>query len=58
VRNGKAAQEILETAKAKKVDLIVMGYSDGGGVEAVMGGTSERVARHAPCSVLCIRGQE
>lgn len=58
VRGGKADQEIIETAKAKGADVIVMGASGAGGpVTTALGSTSERVVRHSPCSVLCIRGE-
>lgn len=56
VRGGKAAQEIVDTAKAKKVDVIVLGASDGGGF--LLGSTSERVLRNAPCSVFCVRNPQ
>jgi universal stress protein A len=58
VRGGKAAQEIIASAKAKAIDLIVMGHSNDTGIDAVIGGTSERVLRNAPCSVLCVRSQD
>ncbi len=56
VRGGKAPAEILATAQAKNVDLIVLGSSDTGGRSSVLGSTSEKVARGAHCSVLCVRG--
>ena len=52
VRGGKASSEILETAKVKKVDLIVMASAND---DAPLGNTAEKVTRHAPCSVLCVR---
>lgn len=55
VRGGKAAQEIIDTAVAKHVDLIVMGASDDTGIEALLGSTAEKVVRNAPCSVYCVR---
>lgn len=60
VRGGKADQEIIATAQAKGADVIVMGASGaaGGPVSTALGSTSERVVRHAPCSVFCIRGGE
>ena len=58
VRGGKADQEIIDTAKAKGADVIVMGASGAGGpVTTALGSTSERVVRHSPCSVLCIRSE-
>ncbi|MEE8409001.1 MAG: universal stress protein [Myxococcota bacterium] len=56
VRGGKAAAEILATARAKDVDLIVLGSSDVGGLSSALGSTSEKVARGAHCSVFCVRG--
>jgi nucleotide-binding universal stress UspA family protein len=53
----RASQEIVDTAKAKEIDLIVLGASHHGGTEAPLGSTAERVARRAPCSVLCVRGR-
>lgn len=50
---AKAASEILETAEAKDVDLIVLGSSHDSGFP--LGSTAERVTRRALCSVLCVR---
>lgn len=47
VRGGKAAQELVDTAVAKEIDLIVIG--------AGTGHTAEAVVRNAPCSVLAVR---
>jgi len=47
VRGGKAPQEIVDSAVAKKVDLIVIGI----GSDNVAG----RVVREAPCSVYCVK---
>ena len=59
VRGGRADQEIIATAKAKRVQLIVMGASGAGGpVTTALGSTSERVVRHAPCSVFCVRAED
>ena len=49
VRGGRAFQEIVEAAKVREIDLIVMGASQEGGT------TAERVVRDAPCSVYCVR---
>ena len=51
VRGGRAFQEIVEAAKVREVDLIVMGASQEGGT------TAERVVRDAPCSVYCVRSE-
>jgi len=55
VRGGKAANVILDLAKEKNADLIVVGSSGEGGVGSQLGTTSEKVTREAACSVLCIR---
>jgi len=51
VRGGRAYQEIIEAAKVRNIDLIVMGTSHEGGT------TAERVVRDAPCSVYCVRSE-
>jgi nucleotide-binding universal stress UspA family protein len=50
VRGGKAGPELVETAKVKGVDLIVIG--------AGHNHTSEHVVRFAPCSVLVVGSPE
>ncbi len=55
VRGGKAANVILDLAKEKRADLIVIGSSGEGGKGSSLGTTSEKVMRDADCSVLCIR---
>lgn len=54
VRGGRAHEEILATAQAKSVDLIVMGSSGASGKSGT-GSTSERVLRGAQCAVYFIR---
>ena len=44
---ARAAQEIVDSANATGVDLIVIGQTGGS--------TTERVLREAPCSVLAVR---
>jgi nucleotide-binding universal stress UspA family protein len=49
-------QEILDTAKARHVDLIVMGTHGRTGLSHVLlGSVAERVVRLAPCPVLVAR---
>ena len=56
VRPGHAAQTITEFAKEEGFDLIVLGHSGHSGVWAnFLGTTTEKVSRHAPCSVLIVR---
>ena len=57
LREGKPHQKIVELAQELQVDLIVMatdGRSTPG--EWLLGSNTERVLRHAPCSVLAVRG--
>jgi nucleotide-binding universal stress UspA family protein len=54
IRNG-----ILDTAAEWKPDLIVMGSHGRKGVKRfLLGSVAETIARHAPCSVLIVRGQD
>ncbi|MCC2671510.1 MAG: putative Universal stress protein UspA [Armatimonadetes bacterium] len=56
-RRGHAAAEILSAAEELSTDLIVLG-SHGRSALArfLLGSVAERVARHAPCPVLLVRG--
>src|SRR5260221_11171706 len=57
VRIGRAHSEIPDTAKATDSNLIIMGSQGHGGLKpALLGGTAERVVRHACCPVLLIGG--
>lgn len=57
VRRGNAAAVILDQAEADRAELIVVGSHGRGGMERfLIGSVSERVARHAHCSVLVARG--
>jgi nucleotide-binding universal stress UspA family protein len=56
VRFGRSFHEITEAARTRKVDLIIIsthGYT--GMRHALLGSTTERVVRHAPCPVLVVR---
>ena len=56
VRFGRSFHEIADAARTLKVDLIVIathGYT--GLKHALLGSTTERVVRHAPCPVLVVR---
>ena len=56
VRFGRSFHEIVEAARTCKVDLIIIsthGYT--GLKHALLGSTTERVVRHAPCPVLVVR---
>lgn len=53
VRLGHAAEQILEAAQDKPIDLIVMGtHGRTGLARAMLGSVAERVVRLAPCPVL------
>jgi nucleotide-binding universal stress UspA family protein len=56
VRNGKAYDQIVKTAKSLKIDLIIIPTHGYRGLErAMLGSTTERVVRLAPCPVLTVR---
>lgn len=53
LRFGHPAREIVDTAEAIAVDLIVLGHSGHSGAWGrFLGTTAEKVSRHAHCSVL------
>jgi nucleotide-binding universal stress UspA family protein len=55
--DGKAEREIVEQAREKEFDLIVMGTHGLSGLDhALLGSTTERVVRTAPCPVLTFHG--
>jgi nucleotide-binding universal stress UspA family protein len=59
VRQGRSFYEITDAARTFKVDLIIIathGYT--GFKHALLGSTTERVVRHAPCPVLVVRERE
>ncbi len=57
VREGEAAEEITKVAGEEDADLVVVGSHGAGMAErALLGSTSERVVREAPCPVLVVRG--
>jgi nucleotide-binding universal stress UspA family protein len=59
VRTGAADVEIVEVAKAREIDLILLGRRGcGEGNHLATGSTAEKVARHAPCPVLVVRQKE
>jgi len=58
-RVGLPYQEIANTAAALKSDLIVIATRGRTGfAHALLGSTTERVVRHAPCPVLVVRERE
>ena len=59
VRCGRSFHEITEAARTLKVDLIIISTHGYRGLKhALLGSTTERVVRHAPCPVLVVRERE
>lgn len=59
VRTGQPFVEIVEAARTRNVDLIVMATHGNSGISRfLVGSTTERVVRHAPCPVLIVRERE
>ena len=57
--DGRAAQTIVEVARQRHVDLIVMGTHGRSGVaHLLLGSVTEKVLRTAPCPVLAVRAVE
>jgi nucleotide-binding universal stress UspA family protein len=53
---GHAAQGLVRFAEEGRFDLIVLGHSGVSGVWGrFLGGTADKVVRHAPCDVLVVR---
>ena len=56
IRAGKPWKEILATAAEKGAGLIVMGsHGQTSFKDVIIGSTTERVVRKAPCHVLCVK---
>ena len=56
VHVGDAYEMIVETARKKKADIIVMGsHGRTGLTRLLMGSVTSRVIGHAPCSVIVVR---
>ncbi len=59
VREGTAFYEIIQFAREKNIDLIVMGtHGHSGLVHVLLGSVTEKVVRKAPCPVLTVRHPE
>ena len=59
VREGTPFYEIIQFAKEKSIDLIVMGtHGHSGLVHVLLGSVTEKVVRKAPCPVLTVRDPE
>jgi len=58
-RWGNPAEEILRAAEQEPADLIVLGSRGLSAIaQLILGSVATRVARHAPCSVLIVRGRD
>jgi nucleotide-binding universal stress UspA family protein len=55
VLRGSPDQQIIETAKEWKADLIIVGSHGRGFWGRMLGSVSDGVVHHAPCSVLVVR---
>lgn len=55
IQVGDAHNNILETAKNKKADLIIIGSHRPGFADYLLGSTASRVVRHAQCPVFVLR---
>jgi nucleotide-binding universal stress UspA family protein len=55
VEEGMAEDAIQSLARAREIDLIVLGTHGGGFARLMLGSVTERVLRHAPCPVLTVR---
>ena len=56
VAMGRPFAEIIRYAREQKIDLIVMGTHGRGAIaHMLLGGTTEKVVRKAPCAVLTVR---
>jgi nucleotide-binding universal stress UspA family protein len=59
IRQGTAHQEIVQAARDLETDLIIIATNGHTGLAHVLlGSTTERVVRHAPCPVLVVRQKE
>ena len=59
VATGRAYRQILETARVRNAQLIVMGSQGRGAVSlALFGSTTQQVVRQAECPVLTVRGTD
>ncbi|HRJ74082.1 MAG TPA: universal stress protein [Terrimicrobiaceae bacterium] len=58
LREGHPFEEIVNTARKAKADLIIMATHGATGLDRIlMGSTAERVVRHAECPVLVVRSR-
>jgi nucleotide-binding universal stress UspA family protein len=54
--HGRPADKIIEVAKERKMDLIIMGSRGIGGIKGMLlGSVADRVADHAECPVMIVK---
>ena len=54
--HGNVVESIIDVTKSGQYDMIIMGNKGTGGIsEALLGGVSIQISRHAPCPVLIVR---
>jgi nucleotide-binding universal stress UspA family protein len=58
LRAGHPAKTIIDVAKEGNFDLLLIGASGLSGLWRFLGTTTEKVVRHAPCSVVIVRPGE
>ena len=55
IKQGSTRREILDLAKERNVDLIVIGSHGREGIQRLLGSTANAVLHGAPCDVLSVR---
>lgn len=59
VRLGRAWKEIVDSARAKDADLLIISTHGYTGLKyALLGSVAEKIVRHSPCPVLVVRTEE
>jgi universal stress protein A len=55
---GRVVPDIIAIAKSENADVIVISTHGCSGKDSILGSTTQRVVRHAPCPVLVVRERE